>query len=70
MLKIITNSKGSGDWIVVLNTYGTVIYQGHSINHRDLYDILKQVIGEQCELREVTDDEIMDLASGGQLLDD
>lgn len=60
-LKVITNSLGSGDWIVVYETTcGETVFEGHSIGAYQLFDILQQTNGgyEHIEFYELTDDQI------------
>ena len=62
-LKVITNSLGTGDWVVVYETNcGEVVYEGHSISPYMLYTILKSTNGmcEDVEYYELTDDQIQD----------
>ena len=58
MIKVITNSQGSGDWIVVQGLSGTELFSGHSVTARDLQMILDVVSRSGCELIEVTDAEL------------
>ena len=58
MIKVVTNSLGSGDWITVLGLSGTTLFSGHSVSARDLQDILNVVARSGCELIEVTDEEL------------
>ncbi len=60
MIKVITNSLGSGDWIVVLGPSGSEIFSGHSVSALDLQDILNVVSRSGCELIECTDSEMED----------
>lgn len=57
MIKVITNSLGSCDWIKVVDGEEQVIYEGHSIGHFELFTIL-QTLDIPVELVEVDDDEI------------
>lgn len=59
MIKVITNSLGSGDWITVLDTrIGETIFSGHSITPRDLVEILTFENELAAKLVEVTDEEM------------
>ena len=58
MIKVITNSLGSGDWITVLGNNDTEIFSGHSVSARDLQEILNIVSPDGCELIEVSDEEM------------
>ena len=60
MIKVVTNSLGSGDWVVVLGHSGSEIFSGHSVSARDLQEILDQVSRSGCELIECTDSEMED----------
>lgn len=57
-VNVITNSLGSGDWIVVeLN--GEAVFSGHSVSAYDLACILDEVQGfEFGRFEEVTDAEM------------
>lgn len=62
-LKVITNSLGSGDWVIVYETNcGEIVYEGHSISPRHLFDILESTNGlcEYVEYHELTDEQIED----------
>jgi hypothetical protein len=55
---IITNSLGSGDWVVVV-LEGDVIYEGHSLGPYQLKDILESVNGfEHLRYHELNDEEM------------
>jgi hypothetical protein len=58
MIEIITNSMGSGDWVVVRNG-DTVLYEGHRPSVRDIKFML-ELIGHKVELCEVTDEQMED----------
>jgi hypothetical protein len=60
-LKIITNTLGEGDWMVI-SLEGDVVYEGHSIAAIHLVDIFKEVMGmyEYVTFHELTDDEIQE----------
>ena len=60
MLKVITNSLGSGDWIVVLDHSGSELFSGHLVLPRELVEILNIVSRSGCELIECTDSEMED----------
>ena len=58
MIRVVTNSLGSGDWVIVQE--GTEILQeGHRVGAFDLVVIL-QNLGIQAELVEVKDSEMED----------
>jgi hypothetical protein len=64
MIKVVTNSLGSCDWITVLGLSGTTLFSGHSVNARDLADILNVVSRSGCELIEVTDEQMEEEYTG------
>lgn len=64
MIKVITNSLGSGDWITVLGNSGSTIFSGHSVRAQDLRDILDIVSRSGCELIEVTDEQLEEEYTG------
>lgn len=62
MIKVITNSLGSGDWVVVQGHSGSTIFSGHRVGIRELQQILDIVSRDGCELVEVTNEEINEIA--------
>ena len=64
MIKVVTNSLGSGDWITVLGHSGSTIFSGHSVNAQSLRDILDIVSRDGCELIEVTDEQLEEEYTG------
>ena len=58
MVKVITNSNGSGDWIVVQGHGGTELFSGHRVDAHDLQYILSIVSRDGCELIDVNDEEL------------
>jgi len=60
MIKVVTNSLGSGDWVVVLGHSGSEIFNGDRVSARDLRQIIDQVSRSGCELIECTDSEMED----------
>ena len=56
MIKIVTNSLGSGDWIYIKHHEG-VVYEGHRPSVRDIKFML-ELIGHKVELCEVTDEQM------------
>ena len=58
MIKVVTNSKGSGDWITVLGNTDTVLFSNHSVTARDLVDIISVCSDFWVQLVEVTDEEL------------
>jgi hypothetical protein len=62
-LKVITNSLGSGDYVVVYETNcGEVVYEGHSISPYMLYTILNSTNGscDYVTYHELTDEQMLD----------
>lgn len=58
MIKVFSNSLGSGDWIAVTDDVGT-IWEGHSIKPSDLEYILQQILigpGIPVKLVEIDDE--------------
>lgn len=62
MIKVVTNSLGSGDWVVVRDTETReILFEGHRITPQDLVNIINLITFEESqytELVEVTDGEI------------
>ena len=58
MIKVVTNSLGSGDWITVLGNNDTEIFSGHRVGARELQEILNIVSRDGCELIEVNDEQM------------
>lgn len=58
MIKVITNSLGSGDWITVLGHNDTEIFSGHSVTAHELREIINIVSSDGCKLIELTDEEM------------
>lgn len=56
MIKVVTNSLGSGNWIIVLDDKGD-LWGGHSIGARDLANIFA-LAGMEVELVEVDDTQL------------
>ena len=57
MIKVITNSLGSGDWITVRQGEN-ILFEGHRIGPQDLVDIIDSITFESGELIEVTDEQM------------
>jgi len=46
-LHVVTNSKGSGDYVVVYETQcGETIFEGHSVSPLDLFNLLNDTNGQ------------------------
>ena len=56
MVKVITNSEGSGDWVIVQLGNRTIHSGDNSISPRELVDIICHF--KHCELVEVDDEQI------------
>lgn len=61
MIKVITNSLGSGDWITVRGHAGTELFSGHRVGARELQEILDICVRDGCELIEVTDEQMEEM---------
>lgn len=61
ILKIITNTLGDGDWMIIALGSDTV-YEGHSIAAIHLVDVFTAVMGmyEKVKFIELTDEQIQD----------
>ena len=58
MIKIVTNSLGTGDWIIVLKD-DVEIWSGHRIDSFDLVTILRSILPDTLiRMTEVTDQDI------------
>lgn len=57
-MKVITNSLGSGDWIIVQGVSGKTLFSGHRVGARDLQKILDIVARTGCKLIEVNDEQM------------
>ena len=64
MIKVVTNSLGSGDWITVLGHSGSTIFSGHRVSAHDLKEILDIVSRDGCELIEVNDEQMEEEYTG------
>lgn len=64
MIKVITNSLGSGDWITVLGHSGSTLFSNHGITARVLAELLNIVSRDGCELIEVTDEQLEEEYTG------
>lgn len=60
-LKIITNTLGEGDWMVIALD-GDTVYEGHSIAAIHLVDVFTAVMGtyEYVTFHELTDEQIQE----------
>lgn len=56
MIKVVSNTLESGDWIRVLGNSGSVIWEGHRPNVYDLKYILGIVSRSGAELIETNDE--------------
>jgi hypothetical protein len=58
MIKVITNSLGNCDWVVVKGHCGEVLFEGHRAEPRDIVDILNSLLDCGAELVETTDEQM------------
>ena len=58
MIKVVTNSLGSGNWIIVLGHNDSELFAGHRVTARDLQEILNIVDSKGCELVEIDDTQL------------
>lgn len=57
MIKVVTNSLGSGDWITVRQGENT-LFEGHRIGPQDLVSIIDSITFESADLVEITDEQM------------
>ena len=62
-MRVITNSLGSCDWVVVKTDDGDTIFEGHRIEPRDLVDIINACGGvgkykEDAGMVEIDDEQM------------
>jgi hypothetical protein len=60
-IKVVTNNKGSGDWIVVQGNFGSTLFSGHRVTPQDLVNLLTVCSDFEVELVEVNDEEMEEL---------
>jgi hypothetical protein len=60
MIRIITNSNGSGDWIRIIDSNDEILHEGHNISAFDLVMIL-QNLQIHSELVEVNDNQMEEM---------
>jgi hypothetical protein len=60
MIKVITNSNGSGDWVRIIDSNNELVHDAHRITPFDLVMIL-QNLGIQAELVEVNDEQMEEM---------
>ncbi len=56
MIKVITNSMGSGDWLIVEQN-GSELFSGHRVTTMELLSILEQ-LGHKTDFVELTDEQL------------
>jgi hypothetical protein len=56
MIKVITNSMGSGDWLIVEQN-GSELFSGHRVTTMELLSILEQ-LGHETDFVELTDEQL------------
>lgn len=57
MIKVVTNSLGSGDWITVQGHSNSQLFSGHRMTAQDVVDLLN-LVGVDATLVQVTDEEM------------
>jgi hypothetical protein len=58
-LHVIANTKGSGDCIIVYDTTcGDVLFEGHSVGPKDLFELLDNGGYDKIHYHEMTDEQI------------
>ena len=62
-MKVITNSLGNCDWVVVTTDAGMLLFEGHRVGPQDLVDIINNCGGvgpykEDARLVEVDDEQM------------
>ena len=61
-IQVITNSKGSGDWVKVFYCKNDLIFEGHSIKPADLVQIINSFYSDNgAELVEVNDQQMEEM---------
>ena len=58
MIRVITNSLGLCDWVVVKGHCGETLFEGHKAGPQDIVEILNSVLDCGAELVEVTDEQM------------
>jgi hypothetical protein len=58
MIKVVTNSLGNCDWVVVKGHCDEVLFEGHRAEPRDIVDILNSLLDCGAELVETTDEQM------------
>ncbi len=64
MLKVVTNSLGSGDWIVVQGHSGSTLFSGHRIGAHELKELLDIISRDGGDLIEVNDEQMEEEYTG------
>ena len=57
MIKVVTNSLGSGDWITVQGHSNSQLFSGHRMTAQDVVYLLN-LVGVDATLIQVTDDQM------------
>ncbi len=60
MIRVITNSNGSGDWIRIVDSNNEILHEGHRISAFDLVCIL-QNLQIHSKLVEVDDEQMEEM---------
>jgi pyruvate/2-oxoglutarate dehydrogenase complex dihydrolipoamide dehydrogenase (E3) component len=56
MIKIVTNSRGSGDWVIVEQD-GEELFAGHRVTNLEVASLLEQ-LGHEVDLVEIDDTQL------------
>ena len=59
MYQVITNA--SGDWMVVKNQLGEILFSGHSMSPFDIANLIENITIYGCETLEITDEQMGEL---------
>ena len=59
MFQVVTNA--SGDWMVVKNQLGDVVFSGHSMSPFDLANLIETITPYGCVNKEVSDEQMEEL---------
>ena len=59
MFQVVTNA--SGDWMVVKNQLGEILFSGHSMSPFDIANLIENITIYGCETLEITDEQMGEL---------
>ncbi len=62
-MRVIVNSKGSGDWVLIQTDEGETVFEGHRITPQDFCDIINSLGGvgkfrEDAGMVHITDEQM------------